>query len=506
MRSYLLGLDNGGTVTKAGLYDETGTELVIASRNTEMLFPEPGHTERDLTALWNANVETIREVILKSGVEPKEIVGVSVTGHGNGLYLLDAHGNDLGNGIVSTDTRAVSYVEKWSADGTSARAFEKTLSNVWAGQPPALMAWLRDNKPEIMERAGHMLSCKDYVRYRLTGAISSEITDLSGTGFMNIRTGAVDPELFALWGLQDYQQLVTTPVWSTDVAGKITAETAALTGLPEGIPVAGGMFDIVAMAVATGVLQPAQLCVIGGTWSINEFVSTSPVMGADIAMNSLFCVPGHILVNDSTPTSASNLEWFVSQLLGFGTAGEINRKDLYNQCNTMVQETDSTESDVIFLPFLYGSNVHTRGSAAFVGMNGWHETRHLIRAVYEGIVFSHRTHIDRLRARAPEAFTSIRISGGVSRSTEWVQMFADVLQLPVEITAGDELGCLGSAIVAGVAAGVYPDVNHAIGRTVQTRGVVQPKRSQAEVYQRKYERYRAVTEALSAVWDNHELT
>jgi L-xylulokinase len=185
--AYLLGIDNGGTVTKAALYDTTGTEIAVASVKTQMLFPCPGHTEKDMGELWAANAHVISEVMARGRVEARQIAGVAVTGHGNGMYLVDAQGEPVRNGINSADSRATAIVEKWYADGTCARVLPRTCQSIWPAQPAALLAWFRDNDPDALARTRWILMCKDYIRYRLTGEAWAELTDFSGTSLVNVR-------------------------------------------------------------------------------------------------------------------------------------------------------------------------------------------------------------------------------------------------------------------------------------------------------------------------------
>lgn len=110
---YVMGIDNGGTVTKAAIYDRSGNVVAIASQSTQMLTPKEFHTERDINELWAANVEVIKKAIAQSGIDASQIKGVAVTGHGNGLYMVDETGAPVRNGIISTDSRAKAWVEKW---------------------------------------------------------------------------------------------------------------------------------------------------------------------------------------------------------------------------------------------------------------------------------------------------------------------------------------------------------------------------------------------------------
>ena len=153
MPQAFLGIDNGGTLTKAVLFDSHGTEIAGAARKVPVLAPQPGCTERDMGVLWQANCEVIRETIASAGLRPEEIRGVACTGHGKGLYLWGSDDAPAYNGIVSTDTRAWEYPERWEREGVAARVFPKTFQKILACQPVSLLAWLRDNRPACSRRS-----------------------------------------------------------------------------------------------------------------------------------------------------------------------------------------------------------------------------------------------------------------------------------------------------------------------------------------------------------------
>ena len=500
MPVYLLGIDNGGTVTKAGLYDLDGREVAVATARTRMSMPVPGHVERDADELWEANVQAISAVIRDSGVDPRAIAAVATTGHGNGLYLVDGQGRAAHPGIYSSDSRAREYVERWYADGTFERVLPRTMQSLWAGQPVALLAWLRDHRPDVLRKTRWIFTCKDYLRYRLTGEAYAEITDLSGSSAMNVRDVTHDRELLGEYGLEEWAARFPPLRRSADVCGRVTGAAAERTGLAAGTPVAGGLFDIDACAIASGITEPDQLCLVVGTWSINQYISATPVVSRSVFMTSLYCIPGYWLVLEGSPTSASNLEWFVTELLGEARSlAERSGRSIYDLCNEWVAEVAPEDSGVTFLPFLYGSNVEAEAEACFLGVKSWHRRAHLVRALYEGIVFSHKTHVDRLlQLRAPP--TAIRLTGGAARSRLWVQMFADVLQTPIEVPAGSELGTLGAAICAGVAAGRFASFAEAVPRMVHLADTYAPDPARRDVYARKYAAYRDSVAALAPLW------
>jgi L-xylulokinase len=498
---YLLGIDNGSTVTKAALYDLGGRELAVSAVKSDMVFPHPGHAEKDVDALWAANAKVIGDVIRRAAVAAADIAAVAVTGHGNGMYLTTADGRPAHNGINSADSRATSYVERWYSDGTFARVLPRICQPIWAGQPAALLAWFRDNDPAALERARWIFMCKDYIRFRLTGEAFGELTDYSGLSLMNVRDFRYDPEILTAYGLQGIAAKLPPVRRSTDICGQVTRAAAAETGLREGTPVAGGMFDITACAIATGITDTEKLCLIAGSWSINEFISPVPIQHPDWYMSTAYCMPGFWLIAENSPTSASNLEWFVSELMqGEGRDARERGGSVFQTCNELVSSVAPGDCDVLFLPFLYGSNAGPRASASFLGLHGWHTKAHMLRAVYEGVAFSHRTHVDRLLGVRPPA-RAARIAGGAAKSSVWLQIFADVLQLPIEITACEELGAMGAAMAAGVGIGCFSSFEQAAAAMVRVTRVVEPDPRAKAVYDGKYERYKAVIAALGRVWD-----
>ena len=185
---YLVGIDNGGTFSKAAVFDEDGSQIAAASVPTTTITPKPGYTERDMTQLWEVNVLAVRTAIEKSGICPSDIAGVSFSGHGKGLYMVKGDGTPAYNGIISTDTRAWEYVERWEKDGTMDKVFERSCQTILACQPVSLLAWFRDHYPEVLRDVKHIFAVKDYIRFQITGEAYAEYTDFSGANLVNLTT------------------------------------------------------------------------------------------------------------------------------------------------------------------------------------------------------------------------------------------------------------------------------------------------------------------------------
>ncbi len=494
MAEYLLGIDNGGTISKSAIYDLDGKEIATASAKTELIMPEPGYTEKDMRKFWEAIFRSIRDVIKKAGIKNTDICALAATGHGNGMYLIDDKGNPAYNAVISTDMRASRIVQNWYTDGTFKKAHEKTIQSIWAGQPVALIKWFMQNDPEVISRAHRILMCKDYVRYLLTGEAYAEITDISGTGLLNVKEVRYDRELLDIFGIGECFDKLPEIKGSTEICGYITKDAAQQTGLAEGTPVAGGLFDVNACAVATGIIDNTKLCSIAGTWSINEYISEEPVISDDLFMTSIYCVPGYWLIQESSATSASNLEWFVTQFLSDGSGSS------YEECNTLVEGISPDDSDVVFLPFLFGTHAGPDATAGFLGLNGYHTKAHLLRALYEGVAFSHRYHIEKL-GRHRQLPGVVRVSGGAARSRVWMQIFADVLNKRIEVTSNSELGTLGAVLCAGIGTGKFDSFERATARMVKIASSFEPVPKARNTYEKKYKRYLRVIEGLKPVWE-----
>ncbi|MHC4743977.1 MAG: FGGY-family carbohydrate kinase [Planctomycetota bacterium] len=500
MAQYLLGIDNGCTVSKAAIFSLDGKELAVASAKTELLAPKPGWSERDMNEMWAKTAQAVKEAIQKAQIPPDQIVCVACTGHGNGLYLIDDEGEPVRNAILSMDSRARQYVDKWLEDGIDKKVRPKTMQSVWAAQPNALLPWLRDNEPEAITKSRWVLMAKDYIRFKLTGEVNAELTDFSGTSLMNLQTKQYDQDLLADFGIADMLDLLPPIVQTADICGQVTPQAAKLTGLKPGTPVAAGLFDIDACGLASGVIDESQLCMIVGTWGNNQYISKTPVVSEDVFMTSCYSIPDYYLMLEGSATSGSNLEWFVTHF--FEAEKEIAEKEgksVYDICNELVASTEPEQSNIVFLPFLYGSNANPDAKAALLGIDAWHNRGHILRAIYEGVAFGHKKHVERLLKfrDMPEV---IRLTGGAARSEVWLQIFADTFGLPVQIPDGTELGALGAAIAAGVAAGCFEDYPQAVEAMVSFSRIIEPNPERIDLYKTKYQRYNNVIETLEPVW------
>ncbi len=490
----LIGIDAGTTVTKAVVFDLAGRPLGSASARVPLAYPKPHWVERDQGELLAAIAEVTREAVARAKVAPADVATLGLTSHGDGIYLVDETGKQVRPGIMSLDTRATGVVAEWEAMGVADEAFELTGQRPWPSSPAALLAWLDRWEPEVVSRARWALPAKDAMRFALTGVVSTEPTEAS-LSFTNVLTQAYDDEVLATYRLSHLSSMLPRSLPCASAPGGLTVEAAEALGLVPGTPVAAGAHDVDCSAVGTGVLMPGLMSVVAGSFSINQTVSREPIVGSDWYARN-FVTPGTWLNMSISPTSSATMEWFTQALCAEDLARGVQEGDPFGFVEREVAAIEADPSDITFLPFVFGSPPGISGSGTFLGLQAWHGRGHLLRAVMEGVALTHRLHVEHLLEAFP--CSTVRLTGGATRSRRWCQMFADILGLPVEVTSAEESGAWGVAMLAGVAVGCFADLAEAVERSVTVVARYEPNPNRDD---RVITRFEAAVSALAPFWN-----
>lgn len=498
----LLGIDSGQTACKAALVGLDGREVASFGVDNAVRSPRPRWVERDPDELWDQVGRAARGALALAAQRLSaqgqgadvDVLGVGVCGHGDGAYLVDAAGRSVRAAILATDSRAHRQARALSAGAVGARALALTGQVPFNGSPAAVLCWLRENEPEVLAAARYSLFCKDFIRLRLTGDVATDPSEASAS-FTDVHAQTYSDEALSHYGLADLAPLLPPIRPATDVAGRITAEAAAATGLREGTPVVTGAHDVDAAAIGIGAHTPGAASAILGTFSINQIVATSPVVDPRWQARS-FVRPAHWLHMSTSPAGATNLDWVVRRIGPWNAGGGPDPAGAVTEAGPVLQAPDRIAAAPLFLPFLYGAPGGDGPGACWVGARGWHERGDLQYSVLEGICLNHRTHLDALR-EAFDVVGALRVCGGGARSAVWTQLLADVTGLDVEVTDADEATARGAALLAGVGAGVFADLDDAAARAVHVVRRQSPDAARGAVLQQRFDRYRSVVAALS---------
>lgn len=501
MSGYLIGIDAGCTSSKVVVFDERG-QIIATAATPSMRFKKRGEgfEEFDVNELWTLISRCIREAVEKSRIAADKIRGIGVTSFGNGVVFLDQDGNSIAPGCFSQDYRANDILAMYKKEGTYEKINEIVKGTLFAGEPGPILRWYKEHEREVYDRIGGVLTFKDYIMYRLTSVFATDLNCFGGSFMIDMETMDYSRELLALYGIEElYPVLPRLAASPTEIVGHVTPEAAKLTGLAEGTPVVAGMMDILACLVGAGATGDGVYTAVAGSWCINETHSGHIV--PDLSSNMPYLKKGEYLNCSYTGASGSNYEWF-TRILG-GTAksdGEKRGVSFYTVLDELIGMVPIEKAKVFFSPFVAQPSIHVNAKANFFNIDQNTSYADICYSVAEGVAFIHKYHVDSLR-KAGLPLTSVRLTGGIAKSRVWNQIFANVLQVPIEGVDCEETGALGSAIAAGIGAGVYQDYEEAFAKAVTLKDPVLPDPKTFPVYEKRYREWSRINEIMMQYWD-----
>jgi L-xylulokinase len=488
---YMLCIDNGLSVGKAALIDASGSIAGVSSFKNEIL-NDGCHSEIDMELFYKKTANAIKDLIKNTGINASQIISVANSGHGAGLYPVDSAGNPVRNAITSMDSRGERLIAKWAKEGIDNSP--KTYTNMWNGQAIPLLCWLKENEIKNYNRIDKILFCKDWIKFKLTGNYSTDYTDASTAGVINLNTKNYDRELYKLYCIEEIFEKLPGLNKSEEIIGHVTAAAAAETGLNEGTPVTGGIVDFIACLLGSGLYDGSAYSIVSGTWSINSAVKNKLSASPEITGTLLFPDNENFLVMDTSPTSAVNLEWFLSDILE-NLGLKPDRKQVYKKIDEEIEKLDVNESNIFYYPFIYRSKLSKKMEGAIIGFNASHNVYNIIYSIYEGVVFAHLMHINNLKAGGINCDRAV-ISGGATNSSLWCQVFSDILNMEVITTSTKEVGVLGLAIAQAVGMGIYKDLKEAIDNMVSIKAVYKPDSAKNSIYMKRFKEFVRIMQLL----------
>ncbi len=504
-KTYLLGIDNGTTTTKATLFDLDGNEIAVSSgRDVKTSHPEPGWAEQSMEEIWLATASAIRNCLERAAVDPANIAGVSLSGHGGGVWLLDKSGVPVRPAIIWLDGRAKPYLDRWGEQGLLSEFYDLSGWNLFAGiGPVTIFPWLLDHEPESLEKASVNLTSKDWTKYCLTGELSTD-PSMASIALIDFKTGDYSDALLRLAGIGEYRHLLPKIIPPWQVAGKITRQAAEMTGLKEGTPVSSGAFDGTCSTLGAGAYHAGEACSNIATAGVHCVLSPEPSLDSE-RVYSLMCftVPGVFYKTSMAQVAAGNLDWVERE---FCASERAEAKDkgvsVYDVINDEINTVPVGSGGVIYLPFLQGERapfVKPEARGVFFGLGDWHSRSHLLRAVFEGVALSTRHNIEAMIKKG--RLDTIYVSGGGSKSPIWCQIIADCTGSKVRVPAGADSGSRGAAINAGVAAGVFKDHAEGVRRMVNIKCEYEPIQQNISKYDDLFCLYKGLIQAVWPVWE-----
>jgi sugar (pentulose or hexulose) kinase len=456
MGPYFIGIDAGSSVCKAALFGPDWRPVAVAAAPTPLDRARPGRVEADPERAWAAAVDVIGRV---AAAAPGPVAGLGVSGAMVGGWLVDAEGRTLHPGVNWEDSRAQGLIEALEAahPGFGAEVFASSGSVLQQGCTLPLLAWFERDAPELTGRAAYLLGYKDWLRLKLTGVAATDPSE-AAVAPGDARTQARSAAMIDRFGIGAARRLLPPVVPSAAIAGRLTAEAARATGLPEGLPVATGAGDVIANVIGAGGLAEGAATATLGTTCMLGLCRDRPVF-VPAGLGLLFSLPeGHWFRAMVNVAGTLNLDWAMGLL-----CPDLTGPDRFARLEAMVAAEPVGARGATYLPYLSESGIiapvaDPAARAQVSGLAPGHTRASLLRAVQEGVAFAMADLADLLDL-PPGA--PLVLTGGGGRSATWCAMIAEVLGRPVEVPEGDEFGARGAALLAAVALGRFGSVAEA---------------------------------------------
>ena len=522
MPDYVIGVDLGTSIVKATLVDvqssaQPGSVVATASRTVQMHHPGPGQAEQDPEEYVTAALSAMAEVASRAGIEPCSVAAIAFSGQMGGAMAIDRHGLALTPWYPSTlDVRYQTYLKP-----VLAAAGPRLLA--LSGAVPILaprIAWWRGELPSLYAQIDKVLLLANYVAARLCGlagdAICCDPSYLTWTGLADTARRTWSDELADLWGVS--LDCLPRVVAAGDVVGGLNSETAQRCGLCAGTPVVAGAGDQVAGFLGAGLVEPGQLIDVAGTFPVFATCLDRCFMDGEHHIFQPLAGPlgeNHWYAMMYIGGGGLTHHWFAEQygLLDMPEARRHLAEDdahlAYAQLDAMAADLPPGAQGMLFIPHLLGRacppDPAVRG--AWLGFTWTHGPAQFYRSLLESIAYDYAQALSALRRELPALpYAGVRVIGGGSRSAVWNQIKADVLGLPyVRLPDGDR-AALGCAILAGHAAGIYPDMAAAARSFAQPRDAAFPRaewhtyyQGYVEVYRRSFDQLREIYTTLGAL-------
>jgi xylulokinase len=468
---------------------------VVSSATTALNLstPFPLWSEQDPHEWWTATTSSIKQALADANASGADVAAIGLTGQMHGLVLLDAEGNVLRPAILWNDQRCGAECDEIRARVGREKLIQITGNDALTGFTAPKILWVERHEPAIHSRIRHILLPKDYIRYKLTGGLAMDKADGSGTMLFDLRQRAWSSELLDTLNIS--ADWLPPTFEGHEITGEASNGVAALTGLRSGTPVVAGGGDQAAGAVGAGVVRPGTIAVTLGTSGV-VFAATESALIEPQGRLHAFChaVPERWHLMGVMLCAAGSLQWYHDKFA---------RERSFNDLVTEAAEVPAGSEGLVFLPYLSGERTpypDPLARGAWIGLTTRHGGAHLTRAILEGVAFGLNDMLGLMKDAGLGSIDQIRVSGGGAKSSVWRQILADVFAAELVTVNTTEGAAYGAALLAGVAAGVWPNVDTACAETIVVTDRVTPNAEAVETYAAVYQQYQSLYPTLKSAF------
>jgi len=488
--AYLCSIDLGTSSVKTAIFDECGKLIGSISENYKVIVPQLGFAEQSPEEWWSCVCNTTNMLLKECFINRREIIGVGLSGQMHGVVPIDHNGNCVRNAIIHIDQRSNKEVEELIRR-FGLNNLEKYTSNCPStGFMLLSLLWMKKNEQMNYSNISHVLSPKDYIRYKLTGEIGTEMTDAAGTYAFDVKNQRWATELIEKCNIDS--NIFPECKRPYEAAGIVTSKASMECGLMKGTVVSYGGADQAMQCLGNGIIKPNMVTSTIGTGGQVLCTTNKPIPLCSRSVNLFNSTqPDNWYLLGATLSAGLSLSWFMNN---------IRECDKYLNLDSFRNKAPVCSEDLFFLPYLTGVRTphnDSNAKAGFLGLTLKHDKVDMTRAIMEGVVFSMKECLDNILSVKPEV-DAVIASGGATKTKLWLQLQADIYNKPILVNRGDSQATLGGAIVAGIGAGIYKDLNEAAANMVHMeKEIIIPNPENVKIFQEKYKKYKLIYPSFS---------
>ncbi|MCU6747995.1 FGGY-family carbohydrate kinase [Faecalicatena acetigenes] len=499
----LLGLDAGTTALKVALFDAKGQLLGVSTQEYALETPQINYVEVDAEVYWQAFKSGLAEIRQNYEIRPEDEIALAISAQGETLICIDKTGRALRKAIVWMDNRAVDEAKAMEQHFGNAVCYKVTgqvsFEPCW---PAPKILWIKNHEPEVFEHTDRFLLLEDYLIYRMTGSFNTEGSLVCSSVYWDILNKCYWKEMLEFIGISEYQ--LAEVVESATVVDEILDEVREELGFPCKVTVSTGALDQVAGAIGAGNIREGMFSeTIGAALAICAPVSR-PVFDPNQKMPlHYFALPDTYMIHTFT-TGGMTLRWFRDKFCADEMAVENSGGgDAYDLISKEVEKIAPGCDGLVMLPHLSGSlapDVNAKAKGVWFGFSLNHTKPHFARAIMESLAFILRRNLEALKDMGISV-KEVRSLGGGSKSRVWNQIKADANDITLVTVQSKEAACLGAAILAGTATGVFESVEDAVENMIKVKDQYQAQSELKAIYDKNYEMYCKLFQDLTECFD-----
>jgi erythritol kinase len=506
--SVLIGIDAGTSVIKAVAFTAAGEQIASAATPNCYMTLADGGAEQDMARTWADTALTLTMLAEKVPRLPERLIAISVTGQGDGMWLIDRDGEPVAPAWLWLDARAAAIAEGFTRHEAYAAHYERTGTGVNACQMSMQLVWMARHRPDVLAQAATAFHCKDWLYFKLTGDRRTDPSEANFT-FGQYKTRTYAPHVLEALGAPDARRLLPEMVEGTEAAGKLTPEAARLAGLKAGTPVTLGYVDVLCTGLGGGLFDPQGKtgCTIVGSTGMHMRIAPT---ASHVRLNAersgytmAFPAPGMYAQIQSNMASTLNIDWLldVGRDVLASQGFERGRSDLLKGLDERVLA--GSPGRTMFHPYISragerGPMMEPAARAMFTGLELGVGFADLMRGVFEGLCYASRD----CYAAMGDIPKEVRVTGGAARSHALHLILASTLNARVRSVLREEAGAAGAAMMAAVQQKLYPDMAACVAEWVDPLlgGVTAPDSALTSTYDKGFAVYKQAREAMRPLW------